>query len=249
MTRPKFGSSSHRNMIAVAIVDRHHGHEHRGAVEPDAPDPAVQRDRDEQPAGHRQRHEQRGVDQAVLDRRLEQRVVRQRLVVGQPDPLRPARSGSSAGTTAAPTRRSGTSPNTKIRHTAGNANAQPAAWSDSGDPAQPPHVRGRPGSCLPAARPSSAAACGVACPSSAATTSPAQRRGHPRVLGDLRPRLQHVLQVRREHARARVLGVELRRSPAAAAPRAWSAGAPVAMRVLQQVGGRRQELQELRATP
>src|SRR6202020_3551887 len=72
----------------------------------------------------------------------------------------------------------------------------------------------------------------------------AERRGYPRVLRDLRPRLEHVMQVLREQPGARVLLVEvgearqlLHRQP----------GRQVAggQRVLQQVGRLDEELQEL----
>ena len=79
--------------------------EHRGAVEADAADPPVQRDRGEQAAGDRQRHEQHRVDHASGSTdALNSGSLRERLVVLQSRPTRAAPAGSSAGTTGAPTR-------------------------------------------------------------------------------------------------------------------------------------------------
>ena len=70
--------------------DRGHDHrdEHRESVQAHPADPSVQGDGREQPAADRERHEQRRIDHGVDHRRLEQRILRERPVVGEPDPLR-----------------------------------------------------------------------------------------------------------------------------------------------------------------
>ena len=73
-----------------ALRDRRHRHRDvRGRpVDRDETHRAVQRGGDEQPDQHRAGHEQRGVDDGVLDRLDEDRVVGQLLVVVEADPRR-----------------------------------------------------------------------------------------------------------------------------------------------------------------
>ena len=64
------------------------GHEDRRPVEGAHPDLPVQGHGDDQPSDHRERHEERRVDQGVSDRAGEDRILRQLLVVGPADPRR-----------------------------------------------------------------------------------------------------------------------------------------------------------------